>query len=507
MKVTAEVVHGLVESVLSKGFDEPAPTPEFHLELWREACSDHQFLAIAAPRRHAKTTAGTVAYGLAELLFRQRRYAVIVSDTEAQAAMFVQQMASELQTNRELIDLFGLKKNEKGEVSFIRDSQTDIIVEFEDGQTFRVVAKGAEQKLRGMLWNNRRPDLVIVDDLENDELVMNQERRTKLKRWVRGALIPMLSRTGKFRMWGTVLHEDSVLNNLMPKRQDKFFRENELKQWTENPRKAMWRSIKYKAHSPDFKQILWPEAWPKEKLLMLQKEYTEAGMSDVYSQEMLNEPIDESVALVKRSDLLERNEHDRSLRLRYYITADLAVSLEQRSDYSVFVVAGVDEDRRIHIVDIIRERMDALEIVNLIFELDSIYDPEAIGLEKMMITQTLGPFLREEMRRRDQFPSLVQLSHEGKDKVQRFKNMQARLRAKTVKFEKSGKWYPIFEDEILKFPRSTKDDQVDALSYLGKLLDKMIRAQTPKEADQEEYEFEYAKHRTEYDGRSRITGY
>src|SRR5574339_418410 len=117
MKVTAEVVHGLVESVLSKGFDDATNSPAFHMELWREACSDHQFLAIAAPRGHAKSTAGTVAYGLAELLFRQKRYCVIVSDTEAQAAMFVQQMASELQTNKELIELFGLKKNEKGEVA------------------------------------------------------------------------------------------------------------------------------------------------------------------------------------------------------------------------------------------------------------------------------------------------------------------------------------------------------------------------------------------------------
>jgi predicted phage terminase large subunit-like protein len=507
VKVTAEVVHGLVESVLSKGFDDATGSPAFHMELWTEACSDHQFIAIAAPRGHAKSTAGTIAYGLAELLFRQKRYCVIVSDTEAQAAMFVQQMAAELQTNKELIELFGLKKNEKGEVAFVRDSQTDIIVMFEDGYQFRVVAKGAEQKLRGMLWDNRRPDLVIVDDLENDELVMNVDRRTKLKRWVRGALIPMLSRKGKFRMWGTILHEDSVLNNLMPKRQDKFFRSSDLKDWTVNPKKSMWRSIKYRAHNDDFSEILWPERYDAAFFKMRQQEFSEQGMSDVYSQEYLNEPIDESVALVKRSDLLERTDEDRGVRLRYYITADLAVSEKERADYSVFVVAGVDEDRRIHIVDVIRDRLDPLEIVDLIFELDSVYDPEAIGMEKMMITQTLGPFLREEMRRRDQYPTMVQLTHEGKDKVQRFKNMQARLRAKTVKFEKQSDWYPRFEDEILKFPRGTKDDQVDAIAYLGKLLDKMVRAQTPKEADQEEYEFEYAKSRSDADGRSRITGY
>jgi predicted phage terminase large subunit-like protein len=508
MKLTPEIVHGLVESVLSKGFDEPAPTPEFHLELWKEACSDHQFIAIAAPRRHAKTTAGTIAYGLAELLFRQRRFCVIVSDTETQAASFVQQMSMELQTNKELIELFGLKKNEKGEVAFLRDSQTDIIVEFEDGQTFRVVAKGAEQKLRGLLWNNKRPDLVIVDDLENDELVMNKERRDKLKRWFKAALIPMMSKSGKMRYWGTILHEDSVLNNLMPKRHEKkFFRSDDLKEWAEYPYKMMWRSIKYRAHNKDFSKILWPEAWPKDRLQMLQKEYTDSGTSDIYSQEMLNEPIDESVALVKRSDLLAESEEDKKKRLKYYITVDLAVSTEERADYSVFVVAGIDENRIIHVIKVIRERLDALEIVDTLFLLDEIYEPEAIGLEKMLITQTLGPFLREKMREKNQYPNFVQLSHENKDKVQRFRNMQARLRAKTVKFAKEEDWYPTLEEELLKFPRGTKDDQVDALAYLGKLLDKMVEAATDEEVEDEEYEREYGSYRSQYDGRSKWTGY
>ena len=85
--------------------------------------------------------------------------------------------------------------------------------------------------------------------------------------------------------------------------------------------------------------------------------------------------------------------------------------------------------------------------------------------------------------------------------------MQARLRAKTVKFDKEAEWYPVFEDEILKFPRGAKDDQVDALGYIGKLLDKIIQAQTEEEIDEEEYQLEYANSRSGADGRSRTTGY
>lgn len=507
MKVTPDMIQGLVGSVLAKRFDEGVRSPPFHYELWSLACSDHPFVAVAAPRGHAKSTAGTLAYGLAELLFRNSRFLVIVSDTEAQATMFVQAIKTELSENEQLITLFGIKKDEKGIVRFIKDTETDVIAECVDGHTFRVMAKGAEQKLRGMLWNGLRPDLVIIDDLENDELVMNRERRDKLRRWFRGALIPMLSKKGKLRMWGTILHMDSVLENLMPSPQDKWYREGELKIWSDNPRKTMWKSVKYRAHTPDFSEILWPERYSKEFFRMRQIEYSQQGMSDLYSQEYLNNPIDDSVAYFKKGDFLHEQDTDRDKKLHYYITADLAVSLEQRADYTVFVVAGLDEDRVLHIKNIIRERMDAREIVQTFLTLQRLYEPEAIGVEKMLISQAIGPFLREEMLRQNTFINLIQLQHAGKDKVQRARNMQARMRARTVKFDKAADWYSPLEDEMLKFPRGVKDDQVDAMAYMGMLLDRMVEAPTKEDIEEEEYDDEYRGSGLNLSGRSSITGY
>ena len=64
---------------------------------------------------------------------------------------------------------------------------------------------------------NRRPGLIVGDDMENDEIVMNRDRRLKFKRWFYGALLPALSDKGKIRLVGTILHLDSLLENLMPK--------------------------------------------------------------------------------------------------------------------------------------------------------------------------------------------------------------------------------------------------------------------------------------------------
>src|SRR3972149_2489904 len=98
---------------------------------------------------HAKSSAITLGYGLATLLFRERKFMLLVSDTESQAAQFLGLFKAELQENTDLIELFDLKLNDKGQVQFLKDSETDIVVAFNDGHKFRIIAKGSEQKLRG----------------------------------------------------------------------------------------------------------------------------------------------------------------------------------------------------------------------------------------------------------------------------------------------------------------------------------------------------------------------
>lgn len=516
MKLTADVVQGFVSSVLAKDFDGQVASPAFHRECWELCTSNNKQVAIAAPRRHAKTTALTYGYGLATLLFRERRYMLIVSDTVSQAEQFLGEFRQALTNNEDLIELFGLKKNEKNEVQFKKDSQDDIVVEFNDGHTFRVQAKGAEQKLRGLIWNGSRPDIILCDDMENDELVMNKDRRVKFQRWFYGALMPCLSKTGVLRVFGTILHMDSLLESFMPERltrgnsrqkiaQNHLF-ETDLKVWSDY--KALpWKSIRYRAHNRDFSQILWPENYDEGFFRERYEDFASQGITDVYSQEFLNTPLDEANTYFSRRDFQKRGDSDRGKALHYYITADLAISQESRADYSVFLVAGMDENRTLHIVNVIRERLDAREIVDLILHLQNTYEPEAFGIEDMQVSKSIGPFLREEMIAQNTFPNLVLLKHGGKDKIFRARSIQARMRAGGVRFEKDSEWYGDFEDECMKFPRDRHDDQVDAFAYMGLLLNTMIEAPTKAEIEEEEYEEEYGNSGLSDDGRSEYTGY
>ena len=457
----------------------------------------------SAPRGFAKSTAITHSYTLAAVLFRERNYVLIISSTEAQAIQFLNDIKHELIDNENIKNLFQVK-------GLVKDSETDIICEFLDGNQFRIQAKGSEQRLRGVKWAGKRPNLVICDDIEDDEQVMNKDRREKFRRWFYGALIPCLSMDGIIRIVGTILHMDSLLERLMPEFQLQtrnkraFLTIEPLKTFTIH--QVPWKSIKYRAYLEDLSKLLWPGRITKDILIDKRQQYIDQGLPDVYSQEYLNIPIDESRAFFKRGDFIERTENDKKIPLRYYITVDLAISERDRADYTVFLVGGMDEGGYLHIVNVIRERMNALEIIETIFALEQRYKPEVFGIEEGQIEKAIGPILYEEMPKRGVFPNFVRLKP-SLDKLTRARSISARMKAKSVKFDKNEDWYPNFEDECVKFPRDKHDDQVDAFAYLGLMLNKMVEAPSKIEIEEEEYANELRTSGFYELGRNAYTGY
>lgn len=504
MRLTAQVLEGFVNSILRKNFDNPTDTPDFHREMWEMFCSQDKQVAVAAPRGHAKSTAGTHAYTLASCLFRETDYALVVSDTVSQAVQFLGDIKKELLDNDDLIKLFGVKE-------LIKDTEDDIICEMDDGHLFRIQARGSEQKVRGLKWKNKRPSLLICDDMENDEIVLNKDRRYKFKRWFYAALLPCMSDSGKVRVVGTILHMDSLLENLMPGAQLSS-RSRGLTYLVREPLKEYstvrlpWKSVKYRAHTDDFSQLLWPQAKTVEYFKTRKEDANRQGLGDVYSQEMLNLPLDNSNTFFSISDFTPMKIDDGKKSMVYYATCDLAVSQRERADYSAFTIAGMDEDGKLYLKHVIKERMDTLQIVDTMLMIQRVYKPVLFGIEQGVIQKSIGPYLNEAMIKSGQFLNLVLLKP-SVDKVTRARSMQARMRAGAVKFDKEADWYAPFEDELLKFPRDKHDDQVDAWAYMGMMLDKMWEAPTSKEVEDEEYEAYVASRQDPMEGRSAITGY
>ena len=411
--------------------------------------------------------------------------------------MFLGDIKQELSENEDLIALFGIKK-------FIKLSETDIIVQMDDGHKFRVMAKGSEQKVRGRKWNNKRPDLILCDDLENDEICNNSDRREKFRRWFYGALLPTKSDDGKVVIVGTILHMDSLLERLMPSTGSPYTEYKGLKCFSTKPLSS-WEAIKYKAHNEDFTQILWPEKYSGDSFRALRQRFMEQGMPDMYSQEYLNYPIDESSAYFRRDDFLPLNETDSEQTLVYYAAIDFAVSTRERSDFTVIAIVGVDSLGAISVRDIRRGRWDAQQIVEEMFLVHARYKPELFVVEQGVIHRSISPFLTKEQQNRGVYINLYPMTP-TKDKLSRARSLQARLRAGNVRFDKEATWYPALEDEMVRFPKDRHDDQVDALSWIGLALDVMSEAPTAKEVEDQDWEDEHDDS-LEYTGRSLTCGY
>lgn len=507
IKLDAATIEGFAGSCLVPYFDNPTPFKDFHRELWELCTSDEKFVAVCAPRRHSKSTTVTIVYTLAAMLFRQRKYAVIVSDTESQSTLFLGQIKQVLYDSKDIQEMFGIAINEKGEPDFEKDTNTDFILKFTDGTKFRVVAKGAEQKLRGLLWDGSRPDLIVVDDILNEELVMNKDRRDKLRRWFYGSLVPCRSKEGIVRFVGTPMNADDILESLMPSPYSRNTIHDGLKT-TQKLKMGMWKVVKYQAHNEDFSQILWPEMHSKVALEELRKELTDQGIPEVYSCEMLCNPVDDSIRLFKLNDIHDFAQDDKTKDLSYYISADFAISQADKADWTVFMVGGMDSNGMLYVKDIIRERMDGLTIAQTMLSLQRRWKPEAFGIEEGQISKTIGPFLDRMMREENTYLNVIPLRPHKTDKISRSRSIQARMRAGAVKFDKDSDWYNAFEHELLQFPRGKHDDQVDSLSYLGLIINQMVEGRTEKEIAEEEYNEDYREYADEsMDGRSAVTGY
>lgn len=476
----APTLEGFVETFLLDTYDNSHATPQFHRDLWSLFTSRVKKVVISAPRGHGKTTAGTHAYALAAVLFGQVDYVLLVGATEGMAAQLLSNIKVELTENKDLIDAFTIQTVVSNETEFVGRVR---------GREFCIVVRGAYQKVRGLLWRQKRPELILVDDLEEDEAVESADRRDKLSKWFANALMQCGGDRTIFRVVGTILHLDSQLQRLL--------------------RDDTWTARKFAAHADfdDFSQILWPEKFPEERLQEIRQSYVNQGNASGYSQEYLSNPIAVADAYFRKEDFLPMRPEDFASNKTYYIGVDMALSLKKRADYTAFVVAGMDPMGILHFVDCICARMDSIEIINKMFQLYAQYKPVAFILGKDHISGALGPVLYSEMRARGAYFELDTTSvRSNADKRTQAQSIKARLRSQGCRFDKEASWFAPYQQELLSFDKGVHDDRVDATANIGLHLNRMVEPVTLREEEEEEIASnEY------YQGggqnRSSVTGY
>ena len=164
--------------------------------------------AVGAPRGEGKSTQVTQLFTLWCIVTGQKHYAVIVMDSIDQAYPMLEAIKAELEFNPRL-------KTDFPEICGQgRVWQAGTIVTAND---VKVQVAGSGKKLRGLRHGPYRPDLTVLDDIENDEQVRNPEQRDKLNAWLTKTVLPLGGVGQKYDVIyiGTILHYDSVLNRTL----------------------------------------------------------------------------------------------------------------------------------------------------------------------------------------------------------------------------------------------------------------------------------------------------
>lgn len=159
------------------------------------------------PRGHAKSTHFDIFIPL-WLKFQRNRLInvmVVVGKSEESAQTLLGDIQAELEYNQRLIADFGPQKG--------TGAWTD--GEFITADDVAFFARGRGQSPRGLRYKSARPDYIVIDDLDDDELCRNEKRVSDLTQWVKEALFGSLDvGRGRFIMVGNLISKTSVLQNI-----------------------------------------------------------------------------------------------------------------------------------------------------------------------------------------------------------------------------------------------------------------------------------------------------
>jgi predicted phage terminase large subunit-like protein len=436
-------------------------------------------LARAAPREHAKSTQLTLGLPLYCTVFVIKHFIVLTSDTEDQASGYLESIQDEMQENERIIEDFGDLRG-----------PTWNVTEMVTANGVCLIAKGIGGKIRGLKFQNYRPDMIILDDIENDKNVKSEEnKRWTYEEWFLKAVL-RAGGTGlggksltDIVVMGTILESDSVLKRIMNnplfdskvyKAVISFAEREDL--WDE------WRSIALDLDNPNrmndaesfFKQrdqemlrgtqVLWPEKHTYYSL-MLARITSEMA----FYSELQNEPIDKSQCLFHDLIELEDGPTLEELRQDYLIFGACDPSLGKRAkqgDYSAIVeVAKHKMTGQMWCIYADLEVRHPDKIITDIFERARYLARNGLQYHSFVVeTQQFQEFFSHVMGERSMEAGVylpIEELHQTGDKVLRITRLQPDIKNRYLRFARG---LPrVFLEQMDTFPKAKKDDGPDCL--------------------------------------------
>lgn len=414
-----------------------APSAKFHVQAAEEIKRNKRLRAVFEwARGLAKSTNMSLMIPLWLMLTQDEQLCmVLVSKSEEMADRLLSEIQGELLTN-EL-----LRQDYRDKMKILSSSAGEMITA--QGSFFFSCGRG--QSPRGVKYKGLRPNYIIIDDIDDDELVRNDARVSLLTDWCNEALMgTMQVGRGRFILVGNRISNKSVLANLAENKTYKHTRINILDR---NGKPS------------------WSEAQTLEEIQDLRLSQGERS----FQKEYMNNPITEG-AIFKADQI----QYTKPLPWRQYrrliCYTDPSFKNSSNNDYKATILVGKTKEGYLHVL----KAFVAQEKVSTMYEwLYNIRDyAEGNAVYFYMESNFIQSMHLDDFRKFGEGKGdIIALRGDSRKKPDKFARIEALepLFSQGIIFfnekEKDSKGMQTLIEQLLLFQRGSKihDDAPDAL--------------------------------------------
>jgi len=297
-------------------------------------------------------------------------------------------------------------------------------------------------------------DLFILDDPQKAADAQSDNRRNSLNQWFSNTLVSRLDnkQTGAIIVVMQRVHMNDLCGYLTETSGD----------WTVLSLPAIaeieeWIRIgDNESHHRLIGDVLHPEHEPLEVLQKLR----EIQGSEIFQAQYMQAPVPPGGAMIKRLWLRYYQPHElpqRSHRTKILQSCDTAAKDGAQNDWSVCTTFLV-VDGLYYLLDLTKGRFEYPGLRDAAIALAQRFKPDIVLIEDA----STGTALAQDLRAHLHAP--VNLVPIDRDKRGRLYVQQAKFEAGRVLLPRGAEFLPELEAELLTFPQSKHDDQVDSIS-------------------------------------------
>lgn len=294
--------------------------------------------AEVAPREMGKSTWWFLLLPMWAAAHDHVGFCAAFADSSAQAQTHLASFKAELDTNillqADFPDLVAPKTRGRGTV------MADRVSLYHAKSGFVFAANGMDSSNLGMKVGDRRPDLLILDDIEPDEGSYSADLARKRLNTLRDAILPLNIRAHVV-MVGTVTMQDSIVHQIVKRSRGDFEADDpdELTNWVEEEKIVARHWLPIVTLEDGERASIWPAKWSLEFL-----ESIEGNRQ--YMKNYANDPLGADGDYWTLDDFREAPEDLLAVVTHEVISVDPAVTEKKSSDATAISAVGFARERR-----------------------------------------------------------------------------------------------------------------------------------------------------------------